>query len=190
MTAIMAGDLWASMRVGVGLYKSRRDALISQGVPEGEARERAARATWALVEEAQQSDRPENTPDVLRRHGFYAKQMYKFQSANVLQFSHEFTALMQWRRAQGSNRTRAKRKFINAVIAKVGIDVKYKQTYISGIPSEEYFAAIEAGIDINTIRPSNAAAEKEEVEQAAEEAEAADKEKAEAGSETDETAKV
>lgn len=79
---------------------------------------------------------------------------------------------------------------INAVIAKVGIDVKYKQTYISGIPSEEYFAAIEAGIDINTIRPSNAAAEKEEVEQAAEEAEAADKEKAEAGSETDETAKV
>ncbi len=79
---------------------------------------------------------------------------------------------------------------INAVIAKVGIDVKYKQTYISGIPSEEYFAAIEAGIDINTIRPSNTAAEKEEAEQTAEGAEAADEEKAEAGSETDETAKV
>lgn len=117
MTPLLACDLWASMRVGVGVYKSRRDALIRQGVADGEARERAARATWALIEEAQQSDRPENTPDLLRRRGFYAKQMYKFQSANVLQFSHEFTALMQWRRAQGSNRASARKKFINAVIA-------------------------------------------------------------------------
>lgn len=37
---------------------------------------------------------------------------------------------------------------INAIIAKVGIEVKYKQTYISGIPSEEYFAAVDAGIDV------------------------------------------
>ena len=37
---------------------------------------------------------------------------------------------------------------INAVIAKVGIEVKYKQTYIGGIPSEEYFAAKAAGIDV------------------------------------------
>ena len=117
MTPIMACDLWASMRVGVGVYKSRRDALIRQGVADGEARERAARATWALIEEAQQSDRPENTPDLLRRRGFYAKQMYKFQSANVLQFSHEFTALMRWRESKGANRARARKKFVNAVIA-------------------------------------------------------------------------
>ncbi len=117
MTPLLAGDLWASIRVGVGVYKSRRDALIRQGVADGEARERAARATWALIEETQQSDRPENTPDLLRRRGFYAKQMYKFQSANVLQFSHEFTALMQWRNSQGSNRARARKKFINAAIA-------------------------------------------------------------------------
>ncbi len=37
---------------------------------------------------------------------------------------------------------------INAIIAKVGIEVKYKQTYICGIPSEEYFAAVDAGIDV------------------------------------------
>ena len=37
---------------------------------------------------------------------------------------------------------------INAVISKVGIEVKYKQTYICGIPSEEYFAAKDAGIDV------------------------------------------
>jgi len=37
---------------------------------------------------------------------------------------------------------------INAIIGKVGIEVKYKQTYIGGIPSEEYFAAKEAGIDV------------------------------------------
>lgn len=38
---------------------------------------------------------------------------------------------------------------INIVIAKTGgIPVKYKQTYIGGIPSEHYFAAKEAGIDV------------------------------------------
>lgn len=37
---------------------------------------------------------------------------------------------------------------INAIIGKVGLEVKYKQTYICGIPSEEYFAAVEAGIDV------------------------------------------
>lgn len=41
---------------------------------------------------------------------------------------------------------------INAVIAKVGIDVKYKQTYIGGIPSEEYFAAKAAGIDVLSLQ--------------------------------------
>lgn len=37
---------------------------------------------------------------------------------------------------------------INAIIGKVGIEVKYKQTYICGIPSQEYFAAKDAGIDV------------------------------------------
>lgn len=37
---------------------------------------------------------------------------------------------------------------INAIIGNVGIEVKYKQTYICGIPSEEYFAAVDAGIDV------------------------------------------
>jgi hypothetical protein len=34
------------------------------------------------------------------------------------------------------------------VISKKGIEVKYKQTYVGGIPSEEYFAAKDAGIDV------------------------------------------
>lgn len=41
---------------------------------------------------------------------------------------------------------------INAVIAKVGINVKYKQTFVGGIPSEEYFEALEKGIDIAKLR--------------------------------------
>ncbi len=41
---------------------------------------------------------------------------------------------------------------INAIIAKVGINVKYKQTYIGGIPSEEYFAAKAAGIDVLSLQ--------------------------------------
>jgi len=41
---------------------------------------------------------------------------------------------------------------INIVIAKVGIEVKYKQTYIGGIPSEEYFAAKAAGIDVVSLQ--------------------------------------
>lgn len=41
---------------------------------------------------------------------------------------------------------------INAIIAKVGIEVKYKQTYICGIPSEEYFAAVDAGIDVLSLQ--------------------------------------
>lgn len=41
---------------------------------------------------------------------------------------------------------------INAIIGKVGIEVKYKQTYICGIPSQEYFAAKDAGIDVLSLQ--------------------------------------
>lgn len=43
---------------------------------------------------------------------------------------------------------------INIVIAVVGIEVKYKQTYIGGIPSEDYFAAKAAGIDVLALQTS------------------------------------
>ena len=78
MSAIQLGDFLASKAVAVGVYKAKRDDLVSRGMSMAQARERAARDAWALVEEAQQSDRPENTPDFLRRHGFFAKQIYKF----------------------------------------------------------------------------------------------------------------
>lgn len=41
---------------------------------------------------------------------------------------------------------------INIVIAKKGINVKYKQCYVGGIPAEEYFELVEKGTDIKVIR--------------------------------------
>ena len=40
---------------------------------------------------------------------------------------------------------------LNIVIAKKGVDVKYKQCYVGGIPAEEYFELVEKGTDIDTI---------------------------------------
>ena len=116
MSAIQLGDFLASKAVAVGVYKAKRDDLISRGMPIAEARERAARDAWALVEEAQQSDRPENTPDFLRRHGFFAKQIYKFASSQMLQTSHEVHAFMQWKDA-GFKDAKLRRRFVNTVIA-------------------------------------------------------------------------
>lgn len=47
---------------------------------------------------------------------------------------------------------------INIIIAKKGVEVKYKQTYIGGLPSEEYFELVEAGTDITEIRQKMAVA--------------------------------
>lgn len=41
---------------------------------------------------------------------------------------------------------------INIVIAKMGIDVKYKQCFVGGLPAEEYFELVEKGTDIKVIR--------------------------------------
>ncbi|MGN0545357.1 MAG: zinc ribbon domain-containing protein [Acutalibacteraceae bacterium] len=41
---------------------------------------------------------------------------------------------------------------INIVIAKVGIEVKYKETFVGGIPSDQYFEYIEQGMSIHAIR--------------------------------------
>ena len=41
---------------------------------------------------------------------------------------------------------------INVVIAKKGIDVKYKQCYVGGLPSEQYFELVEKGTDKAVIR--------------------------------------
>ncbi len=66
---------------------------------------------------------------------------------------------------------------INIIIAKVGVEVKYKQCYVGGIPSDEYFALVEAGTDIETIHAMMAEAmakagyEDETVEEAKEEKE-------------------
>ncbi len=40
---------------------------------------------------------------------------------------------------------------INIVIAVKGVDVKYKQCYVGGIPAEEYFELVEKGTDIEII---------------------------------------
>ncbi len=63
---------------------------------------------------------------------------------------------------------------INIVIAKKGIDVKYKQCYVGGIPAEEYFELVEKGTDKAVIREMMAKAldEKKAEEEAKEEAKA------------------
>lgn len=40
---------------------------------------------------------------------------------------------------------------INIILAVKGIDVKYKQCYVGGIPAEEYFELVEKGTDIDVI---------------------------------------
>lgn len=40
---------------------------------------------------------------------------------------------------------------INIIIAVKGVDVKYKQCYVGGIPAEEYFELVEKGTDIDVI---------------------------------------
>ena len=40
---------------------------------------------------------------------------------------------------------------INIVLAVKGINVKYKQCYVGGIPAEEYFELVEKGTDIEVI---------------------------------------
>ena len=47
---------------------------------------------------------------------------------------------------------------INIVIAKSGMQVKYKQSFVGGIPAEEYFELVEKGTDIKVIREKMAAA--------------------------------
>ncbi len=64
---------------------------------------------------------------------------------------------------------------INIVIAVKGVDVKYKQCFVGGIPAEEYFELVEKGTDIETIHAMMT--EALEAQSAAKEAEA---EKAEA----------
>ena len=59
---------------------------------------------------------------------------------------------------------------INIVIAKKGVEVKYKQCYVGGLPAEEYFELVANGTDIDTIHEMMAkaledkAAEKEAAE--------------------------
>lgn len=61
---------------------------------------------------------------------------------------------------------------INIVLAVKGIDVKYKQCYVGGIPAEEYFELVEKGVDTDTIHQmmAEALAQKEADKEAAEEA--------------------
>ena len=57
---------------------------------------------------------------------------------------------------------------MNIIIAVKGVEVKYKQCYVGGIPAEEYFELVEKGTDIDVIHEMMAKAleeksEKEEV---------------------------
>jgi len=66
---------------------------------------------------------------------------------------------------------------INIVLAVKGIDVKYKQCFVGGIPAEEYFELVEKGTDVDTIHKmmAEALAKKEAEKAAAEEEELREK---------------
>lgn len=61
---------------------------------------------------------------------------------------------------------------INIIIAVKGVDVKYKQCFVGGLPAEEYFELVEKGTDIDVIHQmmTEALAAKEAEKAAAEEA--------------------
>ncbi len=63
---------------------------------------------------------------------------------------------------------------INIIIAVKGVDVKYKQCYVGGIPAEEYFELVKKGTDIDVIHEMMAEAlnKKEETEAVKEEVKA------------------
>lgn len=54
---------------------------------------------------------------------------------------------------------------INIIIAVKGVDVKYKQCYVGGIPAEEYFELVEKGTDIDVIHGMMAEALKAKAEE-------------------------
>ena len=62
---------------------------------------------------------------------------------------------------------------INIILAVKGIDVKYKQCYVGGIPAEEYFELVEKGTDTETLHAmmAEALAKKEAAKDAEEAAE-------------------
>jgi len=55
---------------------------------------------------------------------------------------------------------------INLVLAKQGVEVKYKETFVNGIPSDIYFEAVKAGEDIRALAEQYAPKEEEEAAEA------------------------
>ncbi|HRT06299.1 MAG TPA: hypothetical protein P5204_11440, partial [Kiritimatiellia bacterium] len=92
MTVIQIGDMVASLSVATGIYKAKKAAYVDQGMDEETATERAKTMTWAMVEETQQSSRPENMPAFYRNQNEFLKLFLQFASAPALQLSHEFHA--------------------------------------------------------------------------------------------------
>ncbi len=137
MTAVQMGDFVPGILVGTGVYKARKLALLRKGLAEPAAREQAARETWGLIEENQQSSRLENTPEILRRGGFIGRQLSKFATSPMMQVAHEIHTLRMWlaeariearhggkesgavkalMNAQGDDAVRWRKRFVNQLI--------------------------------------------------------------------------
>ena len=125
MTVIQIGDMFASLSVATGIYKAKLGAYIDSGKysPE-EAKERAKTATWAMVEQTQQSSRPENMPTFYRNANELQKLFYQFASAPFLQLSHEFHALLDVKAGREGAWGRFGRAFlVNHVIVPAMLDL-------------------------------------------------------------------
>jgi GNAT superfamily N-acetyltransferase len=97
MQPLQGADMVASLLVGTGLYKTRRDALVRQGMDLMDASAQAKTETFNLIEECQQSSRPENMPRAMRRDGIAWRLLMQFASSPMLQLSHEMQAARDWR---------------------------------------------------------------------------------------------
>lgn len=117
MQPLQAADMVAALAIGTGVYKAKRNALLDQGVDPVTAMRNAKTLTFNLIEESQQSARPENLPSALRKGGAFARMFFQFASAPLLQWSHEVQAAREAAAGvEGSKQKLARILVINHIV--------------------------------------------------------------------------
>ena len=98
MIGLQIGDSVPGFLVGTGLYKAKKQEYANAGESPELAAEHAARDTWALIEECQQSDLAQNLPELMRRNGVFGRSVLKFAASPLQQLSWEIHAWRIWKR--------------------------------------------------------------------------------------------
>jgi hypothetical protein len=114
MIGLQIGDSIPGFLVGTGLYKAKKQEYANAGESPELAAEHAARDTWALIEECQQSDLVQNLPELMRRHGVFGRSVLKFAASPLQQLSWEIHAWRVWKRTGNGDDLR---RAIDATVA-------------------------------------------------------------------------